>query len=362
MFLEHGVPDLNRGWLDHDMFLDGKNRIYFVLGHYQPEDRIISILKYVPEKEGTWNQKQTGIQYRRSYWHQGIEAFNRSREFLNLDSQKDVNRWFTLDPVFHTKFLEFPVDKIKNYMRPEKRLEKIYTTKENLLDDLEKKVKYLATTLNSLKLRTPLPLNKIGITGSILWGGHSARSDINLNIYGRDLCNNLFNTLMDIASESAEIAPGIHLYLKSFEDIKEISRGRNIKKEFLKRKPKIILNGFSPGIQIRFCLEKDEFPIRYGEEIYKEVGSEQHIVEIINDSYSIFYPSLLYVKTADNGINIEKMMVYDTRFTRLFKKGDIVQINGLVQQINDENRYQYLLGAKNPAIQEKITFLEPAPS
>ncbi|MCK4961549.1 MAG: hypothetical protein KAS19_03640, partial [Anaerolineales bacterium] len=50
---------------DRDVFHDRTDYVYITLGHIQPYDRILSILKYVPDSNGRWQADST--RYRRLF-------------------------------------------------------------------------------------------------------------------------------------------------------------------------------------------------------------------------------------------------------------------------------------------------------
>ncbi|MHA1791800.1 MAG: hypothetical protein ACTSVI_04085 [Promethearchaeota archaeon] len=353
-------PDLlqKRGVLDHDIFLDHEKRIYFVLGHYQPEKRIISILKYFPSDAGTWIQKLTGTRYKRTYWHQGIEAFKSSQASIGIAGGKQLESFWIRDPVFNTEFTEVPFENIMTYLLPENRVKEIFDENESKLDDLESKVKHVVGSIINNFSFIKLKDGDIGITGSVLWKGHSERSDINLNVYGLKKCIKLNDALTVMAGEEQQLDNDLFVKLKGFGELLRIKTSDNIKIFSLKRKVKLKLEGFTPGIQIRWCLKKNEFNIKYGDETYSDIGLITVKLRIIDDTYSIFFPAMVYVEPLDADKNIVRVMIYDSRYTRLLKKNDTVKITGLLQRINDDDSFQILIGSKKYSDKENVTFIQ----
>ncbi|MHA1998091.1 MAG: hypothetical protein ACTSU9_08230 [Promethearchaeota archaeon] len=335
--------------------MDGKDRLYFVLGHYQPEGRVIALLKYVPDPEGTWIKRDSGRRYLRSYWHQGMDAFKDSTFLASRQADSDLDSWSIIDPVFNTRFLEIPLGAIRHHFVPEDGIRNIMSRLPGALDPVESAVKHVVRGLNDACGAVKGSFKDIGITGSILWGGHSDRSDINLNVYGRDTCIKLREELVNRAGDSPRLSEHLSVVMKGFGKVSGIVDGGEIR-----RKVKLKLDAFSPGVQIRWCLRKGEFPIRYGDEVYRDIGFGDVNLEVIDDTYSIFYPAVIGVRELDEtreGEGVSRIMIYDTRYVRLFRKGDVVKISGMVQGINN-GKNQILIGSKKYYLKERVQFLQ----
>ncbi|MEX2684429.1 MAG: hypothetical protein Q6373_022855 [Candidatus Sigynarchaeota archaeon] len=347
-----------RGVLDHDIFCDAGGRIYFVLGHYQPRDRIIALLKYVPDEHGTWIHRDTGQRYARSYWHQGTEALAGSEAMIKKLAKTEVPSWEIADPVFDTSFLEVPHDCIADYMLPEARLRGIIEAGNGELDDLERKVKLVVQAILKHAGSVDLTAEDMGITGSVLWRGHSERSDINLNVYGETKCRGLEKILVSLAKRRVVLARGLSVKMKGFDDVPGIQRAGTVAARDLERKPKIKLDGFKPGIQVRWCLKRGEFPVEYGSESYIDRGIATIKARVTDDRFTLFYPALVSIEVLDGKVKPERVMIYDTRYTRLLRTGDVVEITGLLHEIKGSGRYQLLIGSKQHAKEERVSFLE----
>ncbi|MFX0098548.1 MAG: hypothetical protein ACFFCS_03135 [Candidatus Hodarchaeota archaeon] len=347
-----------RGFLDHDIFLDQEKRIYFVLGHFQPTERIISLLKYIPNPEGTWIRKKAKKRYVRTYQHQGIKAFQNSIKMAKDEGSELLDKWWIIDPVFNTGFLEVPRDAVNEHLIPEERISDIMTKAPESLDFLEKKVKFIVSSMVAELKSLEGNYSDIGITGSVLWNGYSERSDINLNIYGRDLCLRMKDELDEKARKKENLHEKLHVKLKGFGKFYNITLEDGMEPSFIDRKIKLKLENFAPGIQIRWCLKEGEFPLNYGDESFKDVGFTKRKLKIIDDTYSIFFPAMLKVECLDDGPFVERLLIYDTRFVKLFKKGDAVAITGLLQEINGGKKYQILIGSKQFSNSENVEFLK----
>ncbi|MBN2151000.1 MAG: hypothetical protein JW839_06130 [Candidatus Lokiarchaeota archaeon] len=347
-----------RGILDHDMFTDPEGNIHFVLGHYQPRDRVISLLKYVPDEQGTWVHRSTGRRYARSYWHQGVDAVSGSEAAVGRLASKEITSWQAVDPVFGTSFLEVPYDRIEDYMLPETRLAGILEAGDGVLDGLERRVKLVVQAVLRHAGGVDLTSEDMGVTGSILWGGHSGRSDINLNVYGARACRDLEGVLASLARRGVMLARGLTVGMKGFGEVPGVRVSGAVEAAALSRKPKLRLAGFKPGIQVRWCLKRGEFPLEYGSESYADRGLATVKARVTDDSYTLFYPALVGIEPLEGTPRPDRVLVYDTRFTRLLRSGDVVEITGALQEISGTGRFQLLIGSKRHARDERVTFLD----
>ncbi|GAG72283.1 unnamed protein product [marine sediment metagenome] len=106
------LPDRVR---DRDIFQDKQGRMFVTLGYIQPPDRILSFLKYVPDKEGKWQAGDT--RYKRMFWG----SVDSTMEGMSILPQN----YTIFDSHFQTDLVEPPRTMIKEYFSPEQRLVEI---------------------------------------------------------------------------------------------------------------------------------------------------------------------------------------------------------------------------------------------
>lgn len=352
-----------RGFLDHDIFADPAGRLHFVLGWFQPVDRVIALLKYVPDPAGTWIQRETGQRYARSYRHQGIEAFTNGEAMALSQGDRELASWVVVDPVFTTTFLEVPRDKITTVFIPEECLAAIMNADPPASDPIEGVAARVAKgLLNGLPGGTLAP-GDLGITGSVAWGGHSAHSDVNLNVYGRDACLAASKALAAIARDGGELAPGIKVVLKGFDDVPAVDASGVEEPGVLRRKPKVIVDGFPQGVQLRWCLRAGEEPLHHGEEAFVDAGMTTVTVEVTRADHAGFFPAVVDVRPAgDAGAgagqpDVSRLLIYDTQLVRLFRRGDVATVTGLLQRVEPGGTWQLLLGSRQHPGMERVAFL-----
>jgi predicted nucleotidyltransferase len=339
---------------DRDIFYDAAGRVFVVLGHIQPSDRILSFLKYVPDQLGDW---QSGdVKYRRIFWG----SVSSTVDGMNLLPSD----YIVSDAHFGTELLEPPRESVAKYFSPEIRLREII--EQGPRDTLEGLVKRGADTLHD---ELGLPYDSIGVAGSILWKGHSIeRSDINMNVYGFDTSWTLegnYESLVEGRTDARlrELVDWRHAMARVYERV-PIMKTEDLENLFTRRKA-LCLDDVCIGITP--ILLPDEVPIHYASESYIPISPKPVAItmDIENADYGLFHPSIYDVNTppveAIDGDSVSRVMVYDGAFGGLLRTGDQVEVTGTLQRVvptSDESPfYQVMVGTKTGAGLEYIRLL-----
>lgn len=342
---EETMPDdtLSSRFRDRDIISDVVGRLFVVLGHIQPHERVLSFLKYIPDHHGRWISGQQ--RYSRVFWG-AIDS-------VVAGFQNVPEIYVAHDPHFGTALLEVPMELVRQHFLPEDRLEEI--RKNGPTDRLESLAIGLADVLHDT---LGITYSDIGVAGSILWKGHSPEfSDINMNIYG--LRNSW--ALME-SYESVGAAEKVRLR-KSIEWVRGIARA-------LKRIPALSKSDIEMLFERRFAfyyddqcigvtpvLRPEECPIRYGSESYHLISEVPIRTEFDVESvkYGIFNPSIIEGRSSSldayDNVRVSRLMVYEGVYNGLFKKGDTLEISGTLQRVHPvgpgcEDFYQLMVGTK----------------
>ena len=176
---------------DRDIIQDTEGRIFIVLGFIQPDERVLAFPKYLPDSEGKW--EKDGQRYQRIFWG-GVESVTKGMQVIPKE-------YLVEDKHFGTTLVEVPLTNIARHFRPENRLLGLLADGSN--DQLEETV---IKTTKALQTILDIPLENLGIAGSILWNGHNPEfSDINMNIYGYDHSWLLQHDFERVADENQHI-------------------------------------------------------------------------------------------------------------------------------------------------------------
>ena len=346
---------------DRDVFHDVLGNVYVTLGHIQPKNRVISLLKYVPDTSGKW---QCGsIRYRRVFSGGVCSA----SESMNIAPQE----YLIFDNHLGSTILEVPRTDIVKYFSPEHRLREIIENGPK--DSLEESVKQMAETLHDT---LGIPLSNLGVTGSIAWNAHDVRwSDINMNIYGFDTSWQLQDGYTKVAEENK------HMRLTVLSDWKRsmsniTKRIPSLTSEDLKslfsRRTELYCN--SQYIGLMPVLTPTEVLISHGSEEYVTMSMEpiSIIMNIDNIDYGIFMPAIYLgqsepIKSLGDTC-VTRIMMYAGAFRGMIQSGDRVEVSGTLQKVILKNKistksssmdafYQIMVGTRTGIGKEFIRII-----
>ncbi|TXT56702.1 MAG: hypothetical protein BAJATHORv1_20295 [Candidatus Thorarchaeota archaeon] len=340
---------------DRDVFQDEMSRIYVTLGHIQPPDGIISVLKYLPDVTGQW--ESGNIRYRRIFSNDVVSSHT-GMEILPNEYYDDTH--------FGTDILKFPVSKVVHYFKPEERLKQIINEGPN--DELERIVSKLACSFHDI---LDIPFDQLGVTGSIAWNAHNPSfSDINMNIHGFDWSWYLEENYPRLVQEdsSLQLTEGA-LWANSVSRLREriVCLGSDEILVLFKRRRQLQFH--QQPITIMPVLNPSESPIEYGTEKYNSTFLVKAEVEITSSRYGIFFPALYEVvgtaESTRSSISVTRLMIYDGAFRGLFQDGDILQVHGTlqkVQRLDGSSFFQIMIGTLAGAGKEHIIITKPSQS
>jgi len=344
------IIDLPERVRDRDIFRDVDSRMFVTLGYIQPSDRVLSFLKYVPDKEGQW--QTGGTRYKRMFWG----SVDSTVEGMTVLPQN----YTIFDPHFQTDLVEPPRSMIKDYFSPEERLHEILAEPK---DVLEERVQKAAETLHD---ELNLPLNNIGISGSILWKGHNPRySDINMNVYGFKESWTLYDNYANLENKEAQTRirnlpewdRGIERVKKRIPSLDMI----DLRALFSRRKAIYVED---QCIGITPILKPEEAPIAHGFESYTTITQNPVKLSVVveNTDYGIFHPAIYTtVPAMIDGHSVTRIMIYDGAFGGLFKNGDRLEVSGTLQKVTQyktgDISHQLMVGTKSGSSKEYVRLL-----
>lgn len=348
--LNPAIIDLPERVRDRDIFRDYEGRLFVTLGYIQPVDRVLSYLKYVPDTDGKWFAD--GVQYKRTFWG----TVDSTVEGMALIPQN----YTILDKHFQTNLVEPTRDTIKDFFSPEHRLREIITEPKDALEEFAKR------TAHILQDELGVPLNNLGISGSILWKGHNPKfSDINMNIYGFKDSWNLHENYVNL--ENKETQTRIRNLPEWNRAIERLSKRiptldkEDLQTLFCRRKALYIKDRC---IGITSILKPEEAPIKHGSESYLTLIQNPVKLSMMveNADYGIFHPAIYATEPVmTNGTSVTRIMIYDGAFGGLFKKGDRIEVAGILQKVTQTKTgaesHQLMVGTKAGSGKEYVKLL-----
>ncbi|MGQ9469376.1 MAG: hypothetical protein ACUVTD_06070 [Nitrososphaerales archaeon] len=308
-----------------------------VKGLLHPPERVIAFIRYIPDSKG--DRKLKGKPYRKVY------SIEERYEIL----KERYPRFLIYDDVFNEYLPEVDHSNIIHSYLPERKLNRL--RKRAQLDKIKRKA-VLFTDI--LKREANIPWRSIGITGSILVGLYTDKSDIDVIVYGKKNCLQVHDAMQNLLSSKRYISR------YEIEDLRKLYKFR-VKdtmmpfKDFVRHEIRKNFQGIFKGKEffIRYVKDWGEVKEKYGEAIYKPEGYAKIRAKIIDDSESIFTPCIY--KVADVEFikgqrlhGLKEIASFRGRFCEQAKKDEIVIAQGKVERVvtHNEDYHRIILGNK----------------
>jgi len=341
------LPDKIR---DRDIFRDKHGRIFVTLGHIQPIDRILSFLKYVPDKEGKWQAGDT--RYKRLFWG-SVDS--------TVDGMSLLPQDYTIfDSHFQTDLVEPPRTMITDYFSSEQRLVEIIEEPKDTLEELVQKA------AENIHDELKLSFSNLGISGSILWKGHNpSYSDINMNVYGFKESWILYDNYAKLENKEAQTrVRNLPEWNRGIDRVKKRIPSldmTDLQTLFSRRKAIYVKD---QCIGITPILKPEETPIVHGSESYTTLTQNPVKLSMVveNADYGIFHPAILTTEPAAiDETSVTRVMIYDGAFGGLFQNGDRIEVSGTLQRVTqtdtDIESHQLMVGTKSGSGKEYVRLL-----
>jgi len=224
--------------------------------------------------------------------------------------------------------------------------------KTNNLETLERKVVQLT---DELKEESGIAWSSIGISGSVLVGLHTVKSDIDPIVYGVENSRRAYEALEALLKDDAsnfkqytrEELRGLFDFrskdtIMSFEDFARVER----RKAF---------QGMFEGTDyfIRFVKDWNQLTEQYGDIRYKNVGYAKIKASIADDSEALFTPCTYRIEnvTVAEGTKLEpilEIVSFRGRFCEQARKGETIIAQGKVELVTskreEQAHYRIILG------------------
>ncbi|MBU7015440.1 MAG: hypothetical protein HXS52_09420 [Theionarchaea archaeon] len=315
-------------------FIETRDGMFFcVAGYLHPPDKITAYLKYSPTTQGKWKKGACYFRRELPFYH----VFSVSQTIDNL--KKDFPHYVYYCPVRNIEMSMVPKDRIGQYYAPEERISQLLDFPQ---DRLEEKV---AAFVAEIMSETSIPLNYLGITGSILIGLHSpVFSDIDLIVYGRRnalLVKEVLPRLPHVTSLGGEKRDE---WIQHKMDIFGIDR-----KQAERLAAKKWNYGFFDGtyFSLHPTRTDEEITETYGDTRYTGLGPATIRAVITDSSESMFLPARYLVETLEvrEGEHpVEEIISYEGLYCDVFVEGDIVEARGRLERT--DNRCRLVLGSQ----------------
>ncbi|MGQ9719809.1 MAG: nucleotidyltransferase domain-containing protein [Candidatus Jordarchaeum sp.] len=330
---------------DRDYIRTIENLFFCIVGYTHPPDRILAYLKYMPNPEGKWGHKQRFKRMLQQYDAKSVtEGFRLLREIYP--------NYLYYDSINNITFSAVPLKSIAKKYRPEEKVKELIAQKD--LDPLENKAVSLVKTLSN---QSGVPIEKYGITGSILINIHNPDfSDIDLTVYGRENSQATREAILELKRKKV---------LHSFEE-KEAEQWIKKKEGMFQlnsKQAKLLLErkwniGFyeKTRFSIHPIREDSEIEEEYGSRKYKPKGFSLIEATVKSADNSIYLPCNYHITDikileGEKVENIDEITSYEGIFCHFAEKGERIRSRGKLEEVitRSGRRYHRILVGSSEA-------------
>jgi len=323
-----------------DLIRTKSNVVFDVKGLVHPADKIIAFPRFTPTPTGTRLSKDTAYG----------KVYSLSDRFKYLqENQPDL---IVFDPVFGETMCEVPINQIDEHYRPEEKLWSLRSAKD--LTVLEGKALQLAQTL---KAEADIPWSSIGISGSIMAGLTTEKSDIDPLVYGEENCRKAYVALQKLVTKpDSSFKPYSRNELQELFDFRSKDTQMSFE-DFVMVESRKAFQGKFMGTDyfIRFVKDWNEISEQYGDVCFKNSGYAKITGKILDNSDSLFTPCTYKLKDVQvvegpTLTPIQEIVSFRGRFCEQANNGEAVEAQGKVEQVTNKKTgseyYRLILGNK----------------
>jgi predicted nucleotidyltransferase len=321
-----------------------KNHVIFdVKGLVHPPNRLIAFPRYIPSPQGTRRSQED--------LYGKIYSFSERFKFL----EQNMPDLIVHDPVFDETLCEVPIGTVVERYEPVEKLRLLRTSK---VGELEWKALQLA---EALKEAAGIPWSAIGISGSVLVGLYTAKSDIDPVVYGVENGRRAYAALETLLKDGAsKFKPYSREELQALFAFRSKDTIMSFE-DFVRVEKRKAFQGMFDGTDyfIRFVKDWSQISQQYGDVRYRNSGYAKLTATIADDSEALFTPCTYRIEnvTVAEGAKlkpIREIVSFRGRFCEQVptnpREPTTVEAQGKVEHVTNnktgEQYYRLLIGNK----------------
>ena len=317
--------------------LDGN--IFDVKGLIHPPGKVIAFIRFTPDSKG--DRKRGRVNYSKVYpLHERYELL-----------RERFPQYLVFDKVFNEWLSKVPIEAIRQHYKPVSYLRKLRQKRHQT--KLEKTGLHFAELL---KKNTEVSWSKLGISGSLLVGLQTPKSDIDIIVYGSQNSYKVYDSLRALMNDKdSPVKSYDREELRQLFDFRSKDTAMSFE-DFVRTESRKVLQGRFKGYDyyIRCVKDWDEVDEQYGTVHYQPVGYAKIRARVTDDSQMIFTPCHYKIDNVEivEGPKIkstQEIVSFRGRFCEQSRKGESVMAQGKIERVKREGGkefYRVLLGNK----------------
>jgi predicted nucleotidyltransferase len=334
---------LKRGHLlkarEGDLIKSKSSVVFDVKGLVHPAGKVVAFPRFIPAPQGIRQDKDTTY----------AKVYSLGDRFKYL--QDNYPELIIFDQVFGETMCEVPEAEVAVHYQPEEKLWSMRNSKD--LTILEHKALQLAETL---KAEAGIPWSSIGISGSIMAGLTTEKSDIDPLVYGAENCRKAYAALQRLLQKpDSGFKPYSRDELGELFDFRSKDTQMTFD-DFVMVESRKAFQGKFMGTDyfVRFVRDWPEICDHYGDVCYTNSGYAKIRAKISDDVDSLFTPCTYRLSDVEvvQGPKLAPIEVvsFRGRFCEQATKGETVEAQGKVELVTEQKtgseHYRLILGGK----------------
>jgi hypothetical protein len=322
-----------------DLIKAKSNVVFDVKGLVHPVDKIVAFPRFIPTPQGIRQGKDC------TYG----KVYSLGDRFKYL--QENHPDLIVFDPVFGETMCEVPTTQVAEHYKPEEKLWSLRSS--NDLTVLESKALELAETL---KTEADIPWSGIGISGSIMAGLTTDKSDIDPLVYGVENCRKAYAALQKLLKEDVGFKPYAQGELQELFDFRSKDTQMSFEDFTLVESRKAFQGKFmKTDYFIRFVKDWSEINEQYGDVCFKNSGYNKIVAKVADSTEALFTPCTYKLENVQviEGPKLEpikEIVSFRGRFCEQATDGESIEAQGKIELVtnkkNGDEYYRLILGNK----------------
>ncbi len=327
---------------DRDYVETVEGLFFTAVGNVHPPSHVIAYLKYVPSPDGKWGREK---RFRRALPYYTVPMLLDTISYL----KQSYPHYVAFFDELGVEMSAVPLGMVSRHYRPEERLREII---EGPRDELESVAVELAEVIAD---EAGIPIDGLGVTGSVLIKIHQPFSDVDLVVYGREGALKAREALRELYKEPRRGVQG--LSRERFEDLLK----RRERLFYLSKGDAEVIcarkwnRGLFKGREFSVHPVKKEDEVResFGEFRYKPLGLATIRGVVADASESLFMPSKWLVEEVEfvSGVGVEglrEVCSYEGLYMGVVDPGERFEARGKVEAVyrgEKLSHYRLLIGS-----------------